>query len=418
VDVDVIMPEMGESIAEATIVRWMKHEGDAVEQDESIAEIESDKAVVELPSPAKGVVKKMLVLEDQTVPVGTVIAQVSTDVAGWVPPTAEAPPAAAPHTEAPAQSTPASAPAPTAGMPILSPLVSKLVALHGVDPAQIQGTGNRGRITKKDVMAHVATSRAGVQAPPAEPPAPSPAAPPAPRPTQAPSSEDRVVPLEGIRAAIADHLTASVSTIPHVTTVAEVDMTPCVDLRAQWKPGYAQRGLKLTYLPLVCNAICRAVPEFPGVNASLVDRQITYYGAVHLGISVAREQGLVVVVLRDAHQMSVADLAGAIQDMAQRARGGKLKGAETRGGTLTITNPGSLGALVSTPIINAPQSAIVSIQAMQKRPVVVGDDAIAIRTMMNIGMSYDHRIIDGEQAIGFLQSVRRTLEAADFLMEA
>ncbi len=188
-------------------------------------------------------------------------------------------------------------------------------------------------------------------------------------------------------------------------------------LRQQHKEAYAGRGLKLTYVPLILNAICRAVPEFPGVNASLVERKIIYHKHVHLGVSVARKQGLVVAVIRDADTKSVAQIAGEVADLARRAREEGLKPAETRGSTLTVTNPGSLGGLLSTPLINTPESAIVSIQAIQKRPVVVGEDTIAIRSMMYLAMSYDHRVLDGAEAIGYLQAVRRILEEGGFNLE-
>jgi len=419
VDVDVLMPEMGESIAEATILRWMRHEGDPIERDESIAEIESDKAVVELPSPAKGVVKHIRVAEEETVPVGTVIAVIEAEVdsPAAAPAPAEAP--ATPPAPSPASPPPIRRAVPTGeGVPFLSPLVARLVAQHGVDPTQVTGTGMGGRITKKDVMAHI--GQQGEAPPPAPavaaPPEPAPAPEPPAAPKPAPAQEGtRVVPLEGIRAAIADHLVQSVRSIPHVTTVAEADMSACAAVRAKHKADFEARGLKLSYMPLILGAIARSVPEFPGVNASLVDRRITYYEKVHLGVSVAREQGLVVVVIRDAQDRSIAQLAEALQDFAQRARDGKLKRSETRGSTLTVTNPGSLGAILSTPIINAPESAIVSVQAIQKRPVVV-DDAIAVRPMMYMGMSYDHRVIDGAEAIGFLQAVRRQLESPEFDM--
>jgi pyruvate dehydrogenase E2 component (dihydrolipoyllysine-residue acetyltransferase) len=445
------MPQLGETIVEGTILKWLKKEGETVERDEPLFEISTDKVDTEVPSSVGGTVTKILVEEGQTVPVGTDLAEVSEDGAGGGEASGEsaaAPaegsavempavePAAAQATEAPAPapaaSTPAPAPAPTGGgsgdLPdrgprsrILSPLVRRLADEHGLDLSQIEGSGTGGRITKKDVL--VAIDAGGAAAAPAT--AEVPAAAPAPAaaasqaaPVQvAPAVEgvgDEVVPVSHIRKLIGQHMVASLQTSARAWTMVEVNVDHLVKLRERAKESFkAKHGVSLTYLPFVIRATCDALMAHPEVNSSLRGDEIVRHRAVHMGIAVSYDEGLIVPVIKGADSMNTVGLARAIADLAARARAHQLKPDEIQGSTFTITNPGPYGSVASVPIINQPNTGILSLDAIQKRAVVI-EDTIAIRSMVNISMSWDHRTIDGEIATRFLARVKQNLESWDF----
>jgi 2-oxoglutarate dehydrogenase E2 component (dihydrolipoamide succinyltransferase) len=461
------MPQLGETVVEGTIVKWLKAEGDTVERDEPLFEISTDKVDTEVPSPVAGVIKSIKVPEGETVSVGTELAEVEEEGGGAQQPQAEAeapaeaePPAAEPaQTEevdsgqtpggngqaAPAQETPAPAPpAPAAAPPaaqaapaaaaepapeggprskILSPLVRKLADEHGIDLGQVQGTGTGGRITKKDVLAFVESGGAAAQPQPAAPEAPpaapgAPAAQPSPQPTALGGGE-QVVPIPHIRKRIAENMVASLQTSARAWTLVEVSMENLVRLRAKAKDRFKEReGFSLTYLPFLGRAVCDALIAYPDVNAKL-DLEagtITHSGSVNLGIAVATETGLIVPVIKGAETMNVVGLARAVNDVATRTRTKKLTPDEVHGGTFTITNPGPFGSLISVPIMNPGETAILAFDAIEKRPVVV-DDMIGIRHMVYLSASWDHRMIDGATAAQFLGRVKQNLETWDFTPE-
>jgi 2-oxoglutarate dehydrogenase E2 component (dihydrolipoamide succinyltransferase) len=485
------MPQLGETIIEGTILKWLKGEGETIERDEPLFEISTDKVDTEVPSPVNGTVSKILVEEGQTVPVGTDLAEISEDgaasapvggpapaaeetssgtTAGTEPPSEAAPapstapaaaesasavaegsaaemPAVEPATPQGAEATAASAtspaPAPSGdgseAMPdrgprsrILSPLVRRLADEHGLDLSRIEGSGTGGRITKQDVMAAidsggaaaVATAPAPATAPAFAPtgvPAPAPAqAPAAPTPTLAPVQPavagpgDEVVPISHIRKLIGQHMISSLQTSARAWTMVEVNIDHLVKLRERAKDAFkAKHGVNLTYLPFVIRATCDALLTHPEVNASLRGDEIVRHRYVHMGIAVSYDEGLIVPVIKGADAMNTVGLARAIADLAGRARAHQLKPDEIQGSTFTITNPGPYGSIASLPIINQPNTGILSLDAIQKRPVVI-DDTIAIRSMVNISMSWDHRTIDGEIATRFLARVEQNLESWDF----
>jgi 2-oxoglutarate dehydrogenase dihydrolipoamide succinyltransferase (E2 component) len=439
--VAVIMPELGESIVEGTIVRWLKQQGESVQEDEPIVEIMTDKVNTELPAPASGVLQQILAAEGATVTVGqelALIASASEAAATPAPPAAPAPVSAPPPVEAvgfygggeePAPvATPAPAPAaPTrsdgqtrsaSGQPFISPVVSKIAREHGISHEElltIPGTGTGGRVTRKDIEAYLAQRKAAPAPKPA--PAPQPAAAPAPQPV-VPREGEEIIPLVGMRKVIAEHLTKSYQTAVHVTTVIQVDVSKLVEFRERNKESFQQQhGVRLTYTPFFVKACTDALLEFPMLNATLQDDQILVRHYVHLGVAVALgakgEEGLIVPVIRDAHKKSLIDIARDLEDIAARARNKTIGVAEVQGATFTLTNPGSYGALIGTPIINYPQTAILGTYAIVKQPIVI-DDMIAIRPMMNLCLSYDHRLIDGMYAGRFLQRVKRTIESFEF----
>ena len=444
------MPRLGETIVEGTILKWLKAEGDAVQQDEPLFEISTDKVDTEVPSPVTGVVSKILVAEGQTVPVGTELAEV--EVAG----DASQPVAAAVETSDPAEAavetsdpaeaaveTPAPkkevlaeiapAEAPVSGdrgprSQILSPLVRKLATEHMIDLAQVIGTGTGGRITKSDVMAVVSaagtlTPAAPSASPPearaAEPLAGSPASEPpmvvaVVPPAAVAGLGEEIVPMTHIRKAIASHMMTSLQGTARAWTMVEVNVEQLVRLRETAKDAFfARHGVKLTYLPMVTRATAEALLQFPMVNAELRGEELVIRKFVNMGIAVSYDQGLIVPVIKGADGMNVAGLARAIADLATRARAHALTPEEVRGATFTITNPGPYGSVISVPIINLPNAGILSLDAIQKRAIVI-DDAIAIRSMVNVSMSWDHRVIDGELATRFLGRVKQNLETWDF----
>jgi pyruvate/2-oxoglutarate dehydrogenase complex dihydrolipoamide acyltransferase (E2) component len=453
--VAVIMPELGESIVEGTIVRWLKQAGEFVKEDEPLVEIMTDKVNTELPAPASGVLKQILAEEGATVQVGQELALIEADGESGtgvppvqaaparsdrgtgVPPVQSAPPPVTsvgfygggeePATVAPsAETTPSPAPRrdgqprTTGGRPFISPVVSKIAQEHGISIEELQtipGTGTGGRITRKDVEAYL-QRRAATPVPAPQPaPAPQPVA--APAPQLAPPREgEEIIPLVGMRKVIAEHLTKSYQTAVHVTTVIQVDVSRLVEFRERNKESFQQQyGVRLTYTPFFVKACTDALLEFPMMNATLQDDQIIVRHYVHLGVAVALgakgEEGLIVPVIRDAHKKSLIDIARDLEDIATRARNKTIGVADVQGATFTLTNPGSYGALIGTPIINHPQTAILGTYAIVKQPIVI-NDMIAIRPMMNLCLSYDHRLIDGMYAGRFLQRIKRAIEEFEF----
>ncbi|HEY7399567.1 MAG TPA: 2-oxoglutarate dehydrogenase, E2 component, dihydrolipoamide succinyltransferase [Actinomycetota bacterium] len=432
------MPQLGETIIEGTILKWLKAEGETIERDEPLFEISTDKVDTEVPSPVAGTVSKIIVAEGETVPVGTDLATIDEggdeaagDGDGEQAP-AEAPaaeqPAAAAADEAPAPPTPASpAPAPSepAARPaaasagslpdrgprsqILSPLVRRLADEHGLDLAQLQGTGTGGRITKKDVLAAVASGGTAGPAAPAQA-APSLQA----VPQAAPGSGEEVVPMSHIRKAIATHMLGSLQTSARAWNMVEVDMEEIVRLRARVKEDFkAREGFNLTYTPFVTRATVDALLAYPMVNAELRGEQIVVKHYVNMGVAVSYDEGLIVPVVKGADGMNLVGLARSINDLAMRARAKQLKPDEVTAATFTITNPGPFGSILSVPIINQPNVGILAFDAIEKRVAVV-NDAIAIRHRVYLSMSWDHRVIDGALASQFLARVKENLETWDF----
>jgi pyruvate dehydrogenase E2 component (dihydrolipoamide acetyltransferase) len=437
------MPQLGETIVEGTILKWLKQEGEHIDRDEPLFEISTDKVDTEVPSPVAGTLSKILVQEGQTVPVGTELAQIGDgeaagDASSPKPAAAEeraeepseqapaekapAAPVAAPSGDQPVAPTGsaggsasagaaiAAAPLPDRGprSKILSPLVRRLAQEHEIDLSQIDGTGTGGRITKKDVMAVVATGAA---------PAPEPSAQPAPASTPAfvAGTGDEVRPISHIRKAIAQHMLTSVQSSARAWTMVEVNVEQLVRLRDRAKDSFfAAHGAKLTYLPFAIRATVDALQAYPEVNARLDGENIVLHRYVNMGIAVSYDEGLIVPVIKGAEAMNTVGLAKAIADLANRARSHQLTPDEVQGATFTITNPGPYGSLVSLPIINQPNTGILSLDAIVKRPVVVEDDAIAVRHMVYISMSWDHRTIDGEVATRFLARIKENLETWDF----
>jgi pyruvate/2-oxoglutarate dehydrogenase complex dihydrolipoamide acyltransferase (E2) component len=484
--IDVVMPQMGVSVSEGTITKWLKQEGEAIAADEPLLEISTDKVDTEVPSPGEGIVQQILVQEGETVEVGTKLAVIGpeADATAEAPaeeapaeqaPAPEAPPpepataeaaaeAAAPSSaegEAPVVEPPAQPPAPAAPAPepatdgagektFVSPVVARIASEHGVDVSQVEGTGRGGRVTKKDILAFV-ESGAPAAAPPAQPEAPPEAAPaPPPEPAPAPPQEapappkpeapapppppppapalepvaagtgEEIEPMTAMRRGIAEHMRRSVDTAAHVTTVFEVDMSKVVALRKKLKPEYEPSyGVNPTYQAFIARAAIEAIKNWPWINAEIRGEQIVTKKYVNLGIAVALEggKGLIVPVIKNAEGLNLLGIARAIMDLADRARNKKLTPDDVQGGTFTITNPGGWGAIIGTPIINQPQVAILDIEALVKRPVVVqdksGQDVIAIRPMMNLCLSYDHRLVDGAYAAQFMKELRENLETFD-----
>ena len=463
--VDVVMPQMGVSVSEGTITRWLKQEGEQVEADEPLLEISTDKVDTEVPSPASGTLTQILVQEGQTVDVGTKLGQIGGSA------TAEAPAASAPEPEAAAPAEPATAeaaaeaeaaspaetPAPTApepsaappaaaqqpsgnGKAFVSPVVARIASEHGVDPSQVPGTGSGGRVTKKDILAYVESGGAQQQAPATEPAAaPEPAqaeapapAPPAPAKEQAPPAKppapapvaagetlpgETVEPMTAMRRGIAEHMRRSVDTAAHVTSAIEVDFTKIAAARAALKKEFqANYGANPTYLVYVAFAAVKTLADYPYINGEMRGDSIVTRNFVNLGIAVelAEGKGLIVPVLRNAETLNMLGIAKGIAEIADKARHKRLVPDDVQGGTFTITNPGGYGTFHGTPVINQPQSSILGTYALVKRPWVVtdenGNDAIAIRPLMNITLTYDHRLVDGAYAGRFLRDLRERLE--------
>jgi len=436
--IDVVMPQMGVSVSEGTITRWLKQEGEHVEADEPLLEISTDKVDTEVPSPGSGTVTEILVREGETVDVGTLLARIGGSAAAPATPAAPEPePVAAEPAPAPAPAAPepvAAAPSSENGKAFVSPVVARIASEHGVDPSAVQGTGRGGRVTKQDILAYVESGPPTPAAPappaPAAPAAPAPAAPaapaaqpappkPAPAPVAAaePVEGETVEPMTAMRRGIAEHMRRSLDTSAHVTSAIEVDMSKVVAAREQLKKEYQSAyGVNPPYLAFIGRATIDTLRDFPYVNGELRGESIVTRNFVNLGIAVelADGKGLIVPVIRNAETMNLLGLAKAIADIARRAREKQLLPDDVVGGTFTITNPGGYGTFHGTPVISQPQAGILGTYALVKRPWVVqdelGDDVIAIRSIMNITLTYDHRLVDGAYAGRFLRDLRARLE--------
>ena len=434
--IDVVMPQMGESIVEGTLTKWLKKPGDTVGRDEPLFEISTDKVDTEIPSPAAGTLAEVLIEEGKTVGINTVVARINDGAAA---PTAASqqrqaePPAL--QAQAPAQALPQAPPPPapvaeadgspepvatvveeTAGP--LSPLVRKMARENNIDLSQVKGTGAGNRITKQDLETYLGSKRQAE--PPALPPQPPPHpqavatipqtvdVPSPPRVGEAPGT--RVEPMSVMRQKIAEHMVFSKHTSAHVTTVHKVDFTKVAKARDKAKGNVqAQYGFSLTFLPFVLKATCVALRQFPILNASIQDTNIVYHRDINLGIAVALENGLIVPVIRNADEKSVIGLQRSVADLAARARSRHLRPEEVQGGTFSITNFGSFGSVFATPVINQPQVAILGVGTVEKTPVVI-DDAIAIRSIAYLALTFDHRLIDGALADQFTAKIKSILE--------
>jgi 2-oxoglutarate dehydrogenase E2 component (dihydrolipoamide succinyltransferase) len=475
---EVKMPQMGESIAEGTIVRWLKQVGDSVKRDEPLFEISTDKVDAEIPAPSSGVLSEIKVKEGETVAVNTVVAVINGDGAKSAQP--EAPKAAEPSTpveqakpaaptrpappevpkpqpptrQTPAPAAPVSAKPPVAAPPRQpaerpveaaarpgsveelrrtrsSPLVRKIAEEHAIDIGQIEGTGISGRVTKNDILSFIenrGTAKPAAAAAAAPAPAAAPAAPRQPQPLKAPSEAgaevgpppfsegDRyeIEPMSIMRRRIAERMVESRRISAHVTSFMEVDFTETDKIRRELKDEYLKRdGVRLTFMPFIIKAVVEGIKRWPIINSSVWGDQIVYKKDINIGVAVALDWGLIVPVVRNADEKSLLGLARSVNDLGERARTKQLKPDEVQGGTFTITNPGIFGGLIGTPIINQPQVAILGVGVIKKRPVVISD-AIAIRQIGLLGLSFDHRVIDGAIADQFLAAVRDVIEAADY----
>jgi 2-oxoglutarate dehydrogenase dihydrolipoamide succinyltransferase (E2 component) len=462
--VEVVMPQMGVSVSEGTITKWLKQVGDTVEADESLLEISTDKVDTEVPSPGTGVLQEILVQEGATVDVGTKLARIAPEGAQVAPQAEEpAPPEpatqeaareaeAASSAETPAPAAAAPAPTPPAaqapadgstdGRTFVSPVVAKIAAEHNVDPAQVPGTGRGGRVTKKDILGFIESGAPATappapepvpQAEPVPPPAPEPA-PPAPAPPPepvraaapaAPQAQpadaqpgEALEPMTAMRRGIAEHMRRSLDTAAHVTSAIEVDMSKVVAIRTKLKTQFQEDyGINPTYLAFVSRAVVETLRDYPWINGEIRGDQIVTRKYVNIGYAVelADGKGLIVPVVKNAEGLNLLGIARAVTDLAQRARDKKLLPDDVQGGTFTITNPGGYGTFHGTPIISQPQAAILGTYAVVKRPWVVqdelGNDVIAIRPIMNLTLTYDHRLVDGALAGRFLRDLRQKLES-------
>ncbi len=455
--IDVVMPQMGVSVSEGTITKWLKQEGEQVEADESLLEISTDKVDTEVPSPASGTLTQILVQEGETVDVGTKLALIGGDGDAAAPKadvpepaTAQAAAESASVSDAPtAPSTadtveevePAPPPArettdaPSSnGKTFVSPVVAKIASEHGVDPSDIKGTGRGGRVTKKDILNFIESGGQAAPAAPAQPaapaepepaPAPEAAAPAPPKPALAPAPSaaqpgESFEPMSAMRKGIAEHMRRSLDTSAHVTSAIEVDMSKVAAIRAKLKKEYQQSyGVNPTYLIFVARAASETLREYPWINGEIRGDQIVTRSYVNLGFAVELQdgKGLIVPVVKNAETLNLLGMAKSVTDIAQRARDKKLLPDEVQGGTFTITNPGGYGTFHGTPVISQPQAAILGTYAVVKRPWVVqddlGEDVIAIRPIMNLTLTYDHRLVDGALAGRFLRDIREKLESWD-----
>jgi pyruvate dehydrogenase E2 component (dihydrolipoamide acetyltransferase) len=462
--IDVVMPQMGVSVSEGTITKWLKQQGEQVEADEPLLEISTDKVDTEVPSPGSGVLSEILVQEGETVDVGTKLAVIGGGDGASAPaaPAEEAPPEPATAEAAAEAEAPSSAetPAPTAppepepataaqsnGKTFVSPVVAKIASEHGVDPSQVEGTGRGGRVTKKDILGFIESGAPAAPAAPAQPEAapPAPAAPaqpeappaapaeqpppppapkaapaPVPTPVAATQAGESFEPMTAMRKGIAEHMRRSLDTSAHVTSAIEVDMSKVSAIRAKLKKEYQQSyGVNPTYLIFVARAATETLREYPWINGEIRGEQIVTRSYVNLGFAVELQdgKGLIVPVVKNAETLNLLGMAKAVTDIAQRARDKKLLPDEVQGGTFTITNPGGYGTFHGTPVISQPQAGILGTYAVVKRPWVVqddlGEDVIAIRPIMNLTLTYDHRLVDGALAGRFLRDIRHKLESWD-----
>lgn len=438
--VDVVMPQMGESIAEGTLSRWLKKVGDSVKRDEPIFEISTDKVDAEIPAPSGGVLAEIIVQEGQTVPVATVVARLETEVGAAVPAPATAPAAASTATPSPAPAAQRAAPAPAAvpagaagtRAPVASssggngasledrlrtkssPLVRKIAAEHGLEISALQGSGIAGRVTKRDILKYLESG--------------APAAATGPRPSMhapagiqhdgvivEPWPGDVVEPMSKIRQITSDHMVMARRHAAHVTSFFEIDLTRIARLRHKMRAQFEQQtGQKLTYLPFIIRVVIDALKQHPVLNAAHDGRRVIFRKQYNVGIAVALDWGLIVPVIKQADDLSLSGLTKSLNDLAERARTKRLKPEEVQGATFTITNPGVFGSLMGTPIIPAGTSAILGLGAIEKRPKVMagpdGEDVIAVRTCAYFSLSFDHRIVDGADADRFLATLKRGLE--------
>ena len=470
--VEVVMPQMGVSVSEGTVTKWLKQEGEPIARDEALLEISTNKVDTEVPSPGEGVVAKILVQEGETVEVGTVLAVIAPEGADLTAEVSvsEAPPepatqAAADASEAAANeiaepTAPTRAPAPVAapasgnGRTFVSPVVARIASEHGVDPSAVQGTGTGGRVTKKDILAFVeggsqaqaataptpptaptpepqpapapvAELQAAPAAAPTAPAAPAPPAAAAPKPAPAPAADagdpaagEALEPMSAMRKGIAEHMRRSLDTSAHVTSAIEVDMSKVVAIRSKLKKEYeASYGVNPTYLSFIARATVETLREYPWINGEIRGDRIVTRNYVNLGFAVelADGKGLIVPVVKNTEGLNLLGLARAVSEIAARARDKKLMPDEVQGGTFTITNPGGYGTFHGTPVISQPQAGILGTYAVVKRPWVVqdelGQDVIAIRPIMNLTLTYDHRLVDGALAGRFLRDLRAKLES-------
>jgi pyruvate dehydrogenase E2 component (dihydrolipoamide acetyltransferase) len=425
---DIIMPQMGESIVEGTITKWLKKPGDKVQRDEPLFEISTDKVDAEIPAPASGVLEEIKVDEGTTVGVNTVVGTIATDGEGAAAkPTAPAKPATLapppPKEEKKAAPAPPAPPAPQAAPAAQeeqdearsSPLVRKIAREHGISLSQVSGTGLGGRITKQDIIQFIESQGSRQPAPAPASPAPSAAAAPAPRPTVPAPYPGDLVPMTNMRRLIAKHMIESRRTSAHVHCMYEVDFSRIVNLRTKLKAGFEQRhGVRLTFMPFFVRAAIIAIQQWPIVNANIDGENIRYHRNINMGIAVALDWGLIVPVLRNAGDLNFLGLQRGITDLGERARTKKLKPEDVEGSTFTITNPGQFGAVFGLPIINQPNSAIMGVGGIMKQPVVITDkdgaDSIAIRSVVHLTLGYDHRLIDGAVADQFMAQVKKNLE--------
>ncbi len=409
---NVVMPQMGESIAEGTIVRWIKKVGDNVDRDEPLFEISTDKVDAEIPSPAAGVLTEIRAREGETVAVNSVVAVIGGEQPAHaaaaeqptpMPEAAAGQPEKGKKTAAPEATPPAPIPAPLDDLrrQKSSPLVRRIAQEHDVDISQIHGTGISGRVTKQDILGYIEAGGAK--------PAPSAPAAPSGGPEYKPGERVSIVPMSVMRKKIAEHMVLSARTSPHVYSVYEVNFARVSALREKRKAEFEAAGAKLTFTAFIAKVAVDALRQFPIANASIDGDNIVYRKDINLGIAVALDNGLIVPVIKNAGEKNLLGLSRAIDDLASRARGKKLSPEEVQGGTFTITNPGIFGALYGLPLINQPQVAILGIGAIEKRPVVI-DDAIGIRPMCQLTLGYDHRLIDGAEGGRFLQYMKQRLE--------
>ena len=400
------MPQLGESVTEGTVDKWLKREGDFVKRDEPLVEVVTDKVNAEIPSPFEGKLVKITVSEGETVRVGAVIGQIETAAAAAPVKEREAGVA---HTEVPPEPPGRAAPEPVVQAADggertrLSPAVRKLAAERGIDPTSLRGSGMGGRVTRDDVLA--AVGGAQTVAVPQAPPKPA-----APVPARVDGNREELVKLSVMRKSIAEHMVRSLATSPHAWTLQEVDVTTLVRYREMEKESFkARHGAPLTYLPFVAQIVCEALQQFPWLNSSWSDEGVILKRYVNLGIAVSIPDGLIVPVVKDADKLGFTDLVRVIKDLVERARTKQLKPDDVHNGTFTLNNTGATGSIASQPIINQPQAAILTTESIVKRAVVI-DDAIAMRHMMNVCLSFDHRIIDGMTAGLFLGAVKKRLE--------
>jgi len=445
--VDVVMPQMGVSVAEGTITKWLKAEGEQIEADEPLLEISTDKVDTEVPSPASGTVTQILVPEGETVEVGTKLAVIGGEAGAPVAAEAPEPEIPAPAAEKVAEPSPAPPPAeqpapapqPVAadqdGKSFVSPVVARIASEHGVDVSSVPGTGRGGRVTKKDILKFVESGAPPAAPPVEEAPAPAPVtapepapaeAPPTPAPAPAPAPQpvaaggEQFEPMNAMRRGIAEHMRRSLDTAAHVTSAIEVDMSRVVAIREQLKPQIQKDyGVNPTYLIFVARAVVETLKNYPWINGEIRGEQIVTRPYVNLGFAVelADGKGLIVPVVKHAEGLNLLGMAQAVTDIAERARNKKLTPDEVQGGTFTITNPGGYGTFHGTPVISQPQAAILGTYALVKRPWVVqdsfGKDVIAVRPIMNITLTYDHRLVDGALAGRFLKNLKEALETWD-----